>query len=340
MKKLYTPMKINGLELKNRVVMSPMSVGHCVDGIFDAAAADFYRTRAEGGVGLIVFANMQWDKVRHAHNVPLLTDEKYIPTLETITSAIHEGGAKVFAQIMHRGTSAPRATIDGLEAVGPSAVPRKFTHYEMPRALTIDEIHEFVQWQAEAAVIAKKAGFDGIELETNSGYLYGQFWSPLTNKREDEYGCQNMENRNRFMVETLTAIRAAVGPDYPLQLRVSGSDLLEGGCTGDDIADICEYLDKTGLVDCFSITAGWHDSTVPLITMEVPFGNWNYLGRQIKAKVKAPVIMGMRQYIKAVSYTHLDVYKRQVVISSCMRSTMCSKESESSCTSRVPPTGR
>lgn len=138
-------MKINGLELKNRVVMSPMSVGHCVDGIFDAAAADFYRTRAEGGVGLIVFANMQWDKVRHAHNVPLLTDEKYIPTLETITSAIHEGGAKVFAQIMHRGTSAPRATIDGLEAVGPSAVPRKFTHYEMPRALTIDEIHEFVQ---------------------------------------------------------------------------------------------------------------------------------------------------------------------------------------------------
>lgn len=202
MKKLYTPMKINGLELKNRVVMSPMSVGHCVDGIFDAAAADFYRTRAEGGVGLIVFANMQWDKVRHAHNVPLLTDEKYIPTLETITGAIHEGGAKVFAQIMHRGTSAPRATIDGLEAVGPSAVPRKFTHYEMPRALTIDEIHEFVQWQAEAAVIAKKAGFDGIELETNSGYLYGQFWSPLTNKREDEYGCQNMENRNRFMVET------------------------------------------------------------------------------------------------------------------------------------------
>lgn len=298
MKKLYTPFKINGLELRNRVVMSPMSVGHCVDGILDDAVADFYRSRALGGVGLIVFANMQWDKVRHAHNVPLLTDEKYIPTLTHLTDAIHDGGAKVFAQIMHRGTSAPRATIDGLEAVGPSAVPRKFTHFEMPRALTVEEIKEFIVWQAEAAVIAKKSGFDGIELETNSGYLYGQFWSPLTNKREDEYGCQSMENRNRFIVETLTAIREAVGPDYPLQLRVSGSDLLKGGCTGDDIADICEYLDKTGLVDCFSITAGWHDSAVPLITMEVPFGNWNYLGRQIKAKVKAPVIMGMRQYIK------------------------------------------
>ena len=297
MKKLYTPMKINSVEIRNRVIMSPMSVGHCVDGILDKEVADFYRRRAEGGVGLIIFANMQWDKVRHAHNVPLLTDEKYIPTLKYLTDEIHKGGAKVFAQIMHRGTSAPRATIDGLEAVGPSAVPRKFTHYEMPRALTIDEIKEFIVWQAEAAAIAKKAGFDGIELETNSGYLYGQFWSPLTNLREDEYGCQNMENKNRFIVETLTAIREVVGPDYPLQLRVSGSDLLKGGCTGEDIADICEYLDKTGLVDCFSITAGWHDSTVPLITMEVPFGNWNYLGRQIKAKVQAPVVMGMRQHI-------------------------------------------
>ena len=156
MKKLYTPMKINSVEIRNRVIMSPMSVGHCVDGILDKEVADFYRRRAEGGVGLIIFANMQWDKVRHAHNVPLLTDEKYIPTLKYLTDEIHKGGAKVFAQIMHRGTSAPRATIDGLEAVGPSAVPRKFTHYEMPRALTIDEIKEFIVWQAEAAAIAKK----------------------------------------------------------------------------------------------------------------------------------------------------------------------------------------
>lgn len=297
MKKIYTPFQINGLTVKNRIVMSPMSVGHCVNGYIDDAVADFYRSRAEGGVGLIIFANMQWDKVRHANNVPLLTDEKYIPQLKKMTDAIHEGGSKVFAQIMHRGTSAPRATIGGLEAVGPSAVPRKFTHYEMPRALTVEEIKEFVRWQADAALIAKKAGFDGIELETNSGYLYGQFWSPLTNLREDEYGCQSLENKNRFIVETLTAIRNAVGEEFPLQLRVSGSDLLEGGCNGDDIADICEYLDHTGLVDCFSITAGWHDSTVPLITMEVPFGNWNYLGRNIKARVKVPVLMGMRQHI-------------------------------------------
>ncbi|NCB24235.1 MAG: NADH:flavin oxidoreductase [Bacteroidia bacterium] len=296
MKKIYTPIKINGIELRNSVIMAPMSVGHTVDGFVDDTVADFYKSRALGGVGLIIFANMQWDKVRHAHNVPLLTDEKFIPQLKKMTDAIHDGGSKVFAQIMHRGTSAPRATIDGLEAVGPSAVPRKFTRYEMPRALTRDEIKEFIQWQAEAAVIAKRAGFDGIEIETNSGYLYGQFWSPLTNLRTDEYG-GSLENRNRFMVETLAAIRAAVGEEYPIQLRVSGSDLIEGGCSGDDIAEICEYLDKTGNVDSFSVTAGWHDSTVPLITMEVPFANWLYLGRQIKAKVNVPVFQGMRMQI-------------------------------------------
>lgn len=93
-------------------------------------------------------------------------------------------------------------------------------------------------------------------------------------------------------------MRKAVGPDYPISLRVSGSDFMDGGCNGDDIAEICELLDKTGYVDGFSITAGWHESAVPLITMEVPHGAWAYLGRQIKARVKAPVAQGMRMNIE------------------------------------------
>ena len=198
---------------------------------------------------------------------------------------------------MHRGRCANRASIQGEQAVAPSPIPGRFTHFEMPKELTVEEIKEFVDWQAEAAVIAKKAGFDGIEIETNSGYLYGQFFSPLTNHRTDEYG-GSLENRCRFMVETLEGMRAAVGPDYPISLRVSGSDFMDGGCNGDDIAEICELLDKTGYVDGFSITAGWHESAVPLITMEVPHGAWAYLGRQIKARVKAPVAQGMRMNIE------------------------------------------
>lgn len=298
MKRLYTPFKVNKLELKNRVIMSPMSIGHTVDGFIMDDVVEFYKRRAQGGVGLIIFANMQWDKLRYNPNHgAMLTDEKYIPSLKKLTDAIHDGGSKVFAQLMHRGRCANRASIQGEQAVAPSPIPGRFTHFEMPKELTVEEIKEFVDWQAEAAVIAKKAGFDGIEIETNSGYLYGQFFSPLTNHRTDEYG-GSLENRCRFMVETLEGMRAAVGPDYPISLRVSGSDFMDGGCNGDDIAEICELLDKTGYVDGFSITAGWHESAVPLITMEVPHGAWAYLGRQIKARVKAPVAQGMRMNIE------------------------------------------
>ena len=298
MKRLYTPFKVNKLELKNRVIMSPMSIGHTVDGFIMDDVVEFYKRRAQGGVGLIIFANMQWDKLRYNPNHgAMLTDEKYIPSLKKLTDAIHEGGSKVFAQLMHRGRCANRASIQGEQAVAPSPIPGRFTHFEMPKELTVEEIKEFVDWQAEAAVIAKKAGFDGIEIETNSGYLYGQFFSPLTNHRTDEYG-GSLENRCRFMVETLEGMRAAVGPDYPISLRVSGSDFMDGGCNGDDIAEICELLDKTGYVDGFSITAGWHESAVPLITMEVPHGAWAYLDRQIKARVKAPVAQGMRMNIE------------------------------------------
>lgn len=298
MKKLYTPVTINKLELRNRVVMSPMSVGHSQDGFITKDTMEFYRRRALGGAGLIVIAGMQWDKLRFSPNHGcVITEEKYVPVLHELTDIIHAGSSKVFAQLMHKGRSASRAFIQGEQAVAPSAVPTPLTRMEMPRELTVEEIHQFVQWQAESAVLAKEAGFDGIELETNSGYLYGQFWSPLTNLRTDEYG-GSLENRNRFLMETLAAVREAVGPDFPLTLRVSGSDFMNGGCTGDEIAEICEILDKSGYVDAFSIAAGWHESSVPVANMEVPHGGWSYLGRQIKARVKAPVAMGMRMNIQ------------------------------------------
>ena len=157
MKKLYTPVKINQLELKNRVVMSPMSIGHTVEGFIMDDVVEFYRRRAMGGVGLIVFANMQWDKVRYNPNHgAMLTDEKFIPSLKKLTDAIHEGGSKVFAQLMHRGRCANRASIQGEQAVAPSPIPGRFTHFEMPRELTREEIKEFVEWQAEAAVLRRR----------------------------------------------------------------------------------------------------------------------------------------------------------------------------------------
>ena len=298
MKKLYTPVCINGLEIRNRVVMAPMSVGHSHEGYITEDTIEFYRRRANGGAGLIVIAGVQWDKERYSsmHGC-LLTDEKYVPQLKKLTDTIHAGGSKVFAQLLHKGRSASSTFLEGKQAVAPSPVPTKLTRNEMPRELTREEIHEFVRWQAEAAVLAKKAGFDGVEIETNSGYLFDQFFSPATNLRTDEYG-GDIYGRTRFIVETLAAVKEAVGRDYPVTIRVSGSSLIDGSINGDEMAEICALLDATGNVDAFSVAAGWHESGVPVATMEVPHAGWAYLGRQIKARVKAPVAMGMRMDIQ------------------------------------------
>lgn len=298
MKKLYQPIKINKLELKNRIVMAPMGLGTTdyVDGHVTDRLIDCYVERAKGGVGLIVLANIMYDCVRFDPvNGPILNDDKYIPSLKKFTDAIHSAGSCTFAQLVHMGRYA-LAQFNGGENVAPSVTTSRYNGFQIPREMTIDEIHDFVRWQAEAALRAKKAGFDGVEIETNSGYLHGQFFSPLTNLRTDEYG-GSFENRCRFMVETLKAVREAVGPDFPVTMRISGTDFMPGGCDSNDIADICEYLDKLGVLDAISVTAGWHESAVPLVTMELPNATYAYLGKGIKERVSCPVMQGMRMNI-------------------------------------------
>lgn len=297
MKKLYQPIKINQLELRNRIIMSPMGLNNTVDGYATDKDVTFYRSRAKGGVGLIVFANMQWDPERYNPNSgALLIDDSYIPSLKRVTDAVHEEGCAMFAQLLHKGRYATAKSQRGAQSVAPSAVPSRYTHFEMPRELTTEEIRQFVVWQAEAAIRAKKAGFDGVEIETNSGYLYGQFFSPLTNLRTDEYG-GDIHGRTRFLIETLQAVREAVGPDYPVTVRIGGNDFVPGSCNSDDIADICEIIDQTGLVDGMSITGGWHEASVPLVTMELPHGTYAYLGKGIKKRVRCIVAQGNRMNI-------------------------------------------
>lgn len=297
MKKLYQPIKLRGLELKNRVVMAPMSLENLDHGYPTDRDVEFYRQHARGGVAAIIFANMQWDHVRfNEYSGAIINDDKYIPSLKKITDVVHEEGAAMFAQLLHQGRYGSKAYWNGNQTVSASAVPSRYNGFEMPRALTVDEIHDFVKWQGEAAARAMKAGFDGIEIETNTGYLHGQFFSPLVNQRSDEYG-GDVYGRTRFMRETLQSVRDAIGPDVPISVRICGNDLVPGSCNSEDLQEICRILDETGNVDILSVTAGWHESSVPLITMELPNGTWSYLGRGIKKKVKCNVMQGIRMNI-------------------------------------------
>lgn len=298
MKKLYTPIVINKTEFKNRVCMAPMGLGTTdyVDGNVTDRLIDCYVQRAKGGVGMIDIANIMYDP-NHLDpvNGPILTDDKYIPSLKKLTDALHEAGSKVVAQLVHMGRY-QFADFCGGEAIAPSVTTSRYNGYQVPRAMTTQEVKDMVVYQAQAAERAKRAGFDAVEIQTNSGYLHGQFWSPLTNLRTDEYG-GSFENRIRFTKETLYAVRKAVGPDFPIIIRLSGTDFVKGSCDHNDIANICEALDKTGTLDAISVTAGWHESSVPLVTMELENATYAYLGKNIKKRVSCVVMQGMRMNI-------------------------------------------
>lgn len=298
MKKLYTPITINKTVFKNRVCMAPMGLGTTdyIDGHVTDRLIDCYVERAKGGVGMIDIANIMYDP-HHLDpvNGPILTDDKYIPTLKKLTDALHGAGSKVVAQLVHMGRY-QFADFCGGEVIAPSVTTSRYTGNQVPREMTSQEIKDMVVYQADAAARAKRAGFDAVEIQTNSGYLHGQFWSPLTNLRIDEYG-GSFENRIRFTVETLYAVREAVGLDYPIIIRLSGTDFVKGSCDHNDIADICEALYKTGTLDAISVTAGWHESSVPLVTMELENAGYAYLGKNIKKRVNCVVMQGMRMNI-------------------------------------------
>ncbi|NLI92362.1 MAG: FAD-dependent oxidoreductase [Peptococcaceae bacterium] len=295
MSSLYSQGEIGKVELINRLVMAPMGMGYCEKGMITDRAIMFYRLRARGGVGLIVLGAMQIDPIHKTeYDMICLDDDRYIPGLRRLTDAVHDEGSKIFGQLLHQGRYARSKEYNGMEAVAPSAVFSRYTG-ETPRELTLSEITEMISYYAAGAKRLVQAGFDGVEICTNSGYLIGQFLSSVTNKRTDRYG-GDLLARMTFLLEVVSAVRESVGQDFPISVRLGGSDFIEGGTTNKEVREIAVALEKAG-VDAISITGGWHEAQVPQVTMEVPHGAFRYLGRRIKESVSIPVILSNRMNI-------------------------------------------
>ena len=179
----------------------------------------------------------------------------------------------------------------GGKALAPSSLPCSYTH-ELAREMTEEDIQDTIRRWAEGAVRAKKAGFDAVELVGSAGYLICQFLSPLTNHRTDQYG-GSWENRTRFPLELLCAVRAAVGPDYPIIFRISGNDFVEGSNHNEDAVRLAQLLDQAG-ADIISVTGGWHETNIPQLPGEVPGAAYVYLGAAVKKAVKCPVLVSNR----------------------------------------------
>ena len=300
-KSLYDKVKIGKLELANRFVRSATWEGMCDEfGRPTAKLAELYRELAEGGVGLIITGYM----VVHAKGRQMTGAigacyDSQIPALEKLTSTVHRAGGRIMAQLFHAGAQTSLRTI-GESPLGPSRVQSPF-YSGVPRAMTRDEIHEVVASFGQSARRAREAGFDGVQLHAAHGYLINQFLSPLTNVRSDEYG-GSITNRLRFLKEVYLSIREQVGPDYPVTIKLTGSDNLEGGLRIDDALFFAGALDRLG-IDAVEVSAGTSGSGegVPVrkgIKSEENEGYNAGYAKQIREVVNVPIMLvgGLRSY--------------------------------------------
>jgi 2,4-dienoyl-CoA reductase (NADPH2) len=288
---VFEPIKINKLEIKNRIYMPAMHLGMAADFEVTDQIVEFYAERARGGAGMICVGYATVDEYSgNTQNIGAHKDE-FIPGLSRLAGAIKKNGARAAMQINHAGRYNISFFMGGKQPVAPSAVASRMTK-ETPRELTIDEIKQTIEAFALAAARGKKAGFEAVEVLSGTGYLISEFLSPITNQRTDEYG-GSYENRMRFGLEIVRAIRAKVGNDYPLIVRMNGNDFMPGGQGRHELRQYAEALVKNG-VDALCINVGWHEARVPQIVSFVPRAAFAYLSRGIKEKVNVPVIASHR----------------------------------------------
>ena len=287
--------KIGNMELKNRLVMPAMCTNYTYRGHLTDQAVCYYGLRAKGGAGLIIIEASAIDyPIGRAVLNCSVSDEKYIPTLKKLTDEVHKYETKVALQIMHAGRQTSAANCGSQPVSCSTAASAQALYADTPRAMTLYECKKIVKQFGEAAFMAKKAGFDAVELHYAHGYLMSAFLSPALNTRTDEYG--GMEGGLRLCCEVVGEVKKSCGPDYPVLCRINGDDYHPyGGVTHIDSRMIAVALERAG-VDCINISAGLRESDHNLHdqTMASPRGSWLYLSEGIRKSVNIPVMVAKR----------------------------------------------
>lgn len=284
---LFSPGKIGNLEIRNRIIMPAMGTGmHGPEGEATDQNVAYYETRAKGGTGLVIVEIAAVHPTTRGMS-PALYEDRFIPGMRRIAEAIKKHGARACVQLWHAGRQINSAQT-GQQIVAPSPIPCPLCREE-PRELAAGEIAELAEAFGEAARRAKDAGFECVELHGAHGYLIAQFLSPFSNKRTDEYG-GNPENRMRFAREVLKTVKKKCGADYPVLVRISGEEYVEGGLTIEDSKKIARALAADG-ADALHISVGNYATihfVVPPMDKERGFNVW--AADAIKRAVDIPVV--------------------------------------------------
>ena len=259
--KLFTPITFRNIELKNRIVMSPMCMYSAEDGLANDFHFVHYGSRAQGGAGLIITeATAVEPRGRITNQCLGIWNDEQALALKKIVDFVHQNSeSKIGIQLAHAGRKGSTwenrqiSIEEGWETIAPSPIP--FHHSErIPHVLTIEEIKELVENFRKAARRSVEAGFDVIEIHGAHGYLIHQFLSPLSNTRTDEYG-GNPENRARFLMEIVDAVNAEITEDVALFVSISGTEYAENGWDIKDSAELAKVL-KTKIVDLIDVSSG------------------------------------------------------------------------------------
>ncbi|MBI5896161.1 MAG: FAD-dependent oxidoreductase, partial [Desulfobacterales bacterium] len=294
---LLKPIRIKSLEIANRVVMPPMGTGlGNEDGTVSEANLAYLRRRVRSGAGLIITEISEVDPLGAVTPACLgIWDDTFIPGLKKMADVVHAAGSKIALQLHHCGRESLYQT-KRRTAVAPSAIGSFiFGFIAPPREMTLDEIRDTIRAFGAGARRAKAAGFDMVELHGAHGYLLMQFLSAASNTRTDEYG-GDFRGRARFMLECLGETRQQVGPDFPISIRISGEEGIQGGYTIDDMLTIVPDLVREG-ADLIHVSFGTHgnakvytDAPNPSAPIEYAPGFKTVLARRIKEVAGVPVI--------------------------------------------------
>ncbi|MBN1333409.1 MAG: FAD-dependent oxidoreductase [Synergistales bacterium] len=291
---LFSPISIGNVTLKNRLVVAPMVTVYCdTDGMATERFIAYHETKARGGWGLIIVEDYAVDPLGRGFWTPGLWKDEQIQSHAELVERVHAAGAKIFAQIYHAGRQTSSALI-GAQPVSASPLPCPIIG-EIPRELTIPEIKKIVSQFGDAALRARKAGFDGIQVHGAHGYLIAQFMSNYSNKRCDEYG-GSLKNRLRFPLEIIADIREKCGPDLVMDFRISGDEQVPGGRSCEETKVIAMELEKQG-IDMIHISTGTYESTGAIIPpMNIPPAWIADHASEVKKVVHIPVTAVGRIY--------------------------------------------
>ena len=284
---LFKPLDLGFVTLPNRILMGSMHTGLEArpDGMERLAA--FYAERAKGGAALIVTGgfspNDAGELGPHRAQVSTKADaERH----KVIPRAVHAAGGRIALQVLHAGRYGFHRNI-----VAPSAA-KSGINPNAPREMAPDEIQKTIAAFAASAALAREAGYDGIEVMGSEGYLLSQFLAPRVNQRADDWG-GSLENRMRFPVEVVRACRVAAGDDFIILYRISALELVEGGLSAEEIAQLAKAIEKAGAT-LLNTGIGWHEARIPTIAQAVPRGGFAWATRNLKQAVRIPVIASNR----------------------------------------------